>query len=78
MSRAPRASTRKPDVEVSFHGSIILFSLLTPAARTWVNENVCDPLYVGRSLACEPRYATNLAEGMAADGLRLRPCPVLQ
>ena len=54
---------------VTNHGSIILFHLNTPEAKTWVEAHVSEPMYHGYALAVEPRYAEQLAEGMRDDGL---------
>lgn len=60
------------DVSVTNQGSIILFHLLTDAARTWVDEHVSDDAqFFGNGLVVEPRYAQDLADGMAGDGLEI-------
>lgn len=62
------------DVLVHDHGSIFLFSLLTPAAQEWVAENVETESHnwLGGSLAVEHRYAHALAAGMIDAGLNVR------
>lgn len=59
------------DVTIEGHGSIILFHLHTATARDWVDEHVPEPLWFADALACESRFAENLAAGMAEDGLTL-------
>lgn len=62
----------KHDVEVSNHGSVFLFALLTEAARDWVRENVSEEhMMFGSSLAVEPRFALDLANGMKESGLKV-------
>jgi hypothetical protein len=58
------------DIQITNHGSIFLFAPLTNAASDWIDENV-DPgaQWLGGSLAVEPRYASDLANGMADAGL---------
>lgn len=57
------------DVNVVNHGTIFVFDLLTEDARQWVTSNVADPMWMGRSIAVEHRYARPLADGMQSDGL---------
>jgi hypothetical protein len=65
------ASTAE-DVNVTNHGSLLLFALLTNAAKDWVEENVAEPQWFGYHLVCEHRYAADLVAGMRADGLEVR------
>lgn len=61
-----------PDISVSNHGTIFLFAANTEAGREWIHEHVpADATFWAGSLAVEHRYAYDLAEGMAADGLVL-------
>ena len=57
------------DITVQNEGTIFLFHLHSEAAVTWVDNNVPEPLYFGRALAVEHRYALALAIGMLEDGL---------
>ena len=58
------------DVRVTDHGSVVLFHPLTDAARDWLSDNVGDDaMYLGDALACEHRFAGDLADGMVCDGL---------
>jgi hypothetical protein len=60
------------DIEISNQGSIFLFLPITAAGREWIDENVQeDAQFFGNALAVEHRFAGDLAEGMAADGLIL-------
>jgi hypothetical protein len=59
------------DVAVENHGSVFLFRLHTEAAREWVAEHVDEPMFWCGALACEPRCAEGLAEGMLSDGLNV-------
>jgi hypothetical protein len=53
------------------HGSIALFTPMTPEAHRWVEENVqiADWQRMGCSVACEPRCLDQIVEGMQQDGL---------
>jgi hypothetical protein len=45
---------------------------VSQAARDWIAENVSDDAqWFGGALMVEHRYASDLAEGMAGDGLEL-------
>lgn len=59
------------DVLIENHGSVALFTPITPEAHHWVEENVeIEPWQrMGRSIACEPRCLGPLVEGMRDDGL---------
>lgn len=60
------------DVTIEHVGSLMLFHLNTDAARDWVDEYVQDEAeFFGGALVVEPRYASNLANGMADDGLEV-------
>jgi hypothetical protein len=70
---AEEMAERVADVTVENHGSLLLFRLNTDEAREWVDEYVADDAqYFGGALVVEPRYASNLANGMADDGLEVR------
>ena len=60
------------DVEVDDQGSIILFRLVTKAAKTWWSENVSPGQMIGGRYVVEHRYADSVIEGMMADGLNVR------
>ncbi len=63
------------DVFIADHGTIALFTPMTPEAHEWVEEHVqIEPWQrLGASIACEPRYLGHLVEGMQADGLVVEP-----
>ena len=63
--------TSRYDVEFLNHGSIIMVVPVTPAAKAWVEENLAleSWQWLGGGFTCEPRYASELAESMSADGL---------
>ena len=67
------APERRPDVSVADHGSILTFTPRTTAGRRWIDENVSSVIdettWFGGGLVVEPRYAGDLARGMAQDGL---------
>jgi len=59
------------DVLTNNEGTIIALTVLTPAARQWIEEK-CKPepwQWVGDTFAVEPRYAGDIIQGMQADGL---------
>ena len=68
--------SKKPqvDVAVSNHGSVILFAPLTKMAREWIADNVQAEgwQFLGGSLAVEPRFAFELAQGMKGAGLEVK------
>lgn len=58
------------DFIISDHGSIMLLYPYSEAAQDWLDENIGDEAqYHGKSLAIEPRYAGEIARGIANDGL---------
>ena len=59
------------DVLIENHGSVAMFTPMTPDAHRWVEEHVeIEPWQrLGCSVACEPRYLDHLIEGMQEDGL---------
>lgn len=59
-----------PDIKVTNHGTVFLFDPRTDAGAEWIAANVSDDaLWFGGSLAVEPRYARDLAQGMLDAGL---------
>ncbi len=66
-------SSPQPDVVVENHFSLILFRLLSPEAKQWVDDNVTeDAQFFGGALVVEPRYARDLIDGLIADGLAVQ------
>ncbi len=64
------------DVEVQNHGSLFTFTLCTPLAFDWVEENVECEVHMwlsSRIFACEHRWARDLAAGMQDAGLKVEP-----
>jgi hypothetical protein len=60
------------DIQISDHGSIVLFTPMTDNARKWIRRHIPeDAQYFGPSLAVERRYAGDIADGMAEAGLAL-------
>ena len=63
------------DVFVSNEGSLVLFTVETESARTWVGDNVQVEGYQwlgARSFAVDRRYAEDLMTGMVEDGLEVQ------
>ncbi len=56
---------------VTNHGSIVLFTPETATEREWIDEHVQSEgwQWMGQSLTVDTRFAGDLAEGMAADGI---------
>lgn len=62
-----------PDVTLANHGSIVLVTPMTKAAKTWIDANVSDEAqWFGKSLVVEPRYVWNLVKGMQDEGLTVK------
>ena len=59
------------DVLIENHGSVALFTAMTPDAHQWVEKHVhVEPWQrIGCSIACEPRFLDQLVEGMQESGL---------
>lgn len=62
------------DVYVENHGTIFMFTPMTPMAREWVAEKVAlEPWqWMGASFAVDHRYALPLATEMVTQGLVVR------
>lgn len=65
--------TKTPDVRTHNSGSIITFAPMTEAAREWFFSNVqAEPWqWFGGQLCVEPRYASDLIDGLKGDGLEV-------
>lgn len=61
-----RRETPGPDIAVSDHGSIMLFSPKNDSALNWLLDRT-DGTWFGDSLAVEPRFAADLAQGARDD-----------
>lgn len=63
----------KPDVLVDDHGTVFMFTPITRLAHEWVVEHLALDgwQWLGASFAVDHRFARPLADGMAADGLRV-------
>lgn len=60
------------DITITDHGSIILVTPITDQAKAWVDDNVSEESqWFGNSLVVEPRYISNLVDGMSDAGLEL-------
>jgi hypothetical protein len=60
------------DFAVENHGTIILLQPLTRAASEWVEENLsADRLHYAGAVVIEPRYLTDIVDGIRADGLEI-------
>lgn len=61
------------DFTLENHGSIVLLQPHTEAARAWVSEHIPDDAMIwGTSIVVEPRYVSDIVDGIAEDGLEVR------
>ena len=61
------------DFEVSNHGTIFIFTPLTPAAREWVAEFLPqDAQQWAGGVVIEHRYISDVVAGARRDGLEVR------
>ena len=67
---SPTGRTKiEPDFVVEDHGSIFLLRALTPAANSWIEENLSeDRMTFCSAVVIESRYVVDILEGIAADG----------
>ena len=66
-------SPTQPDFFVENHGTIFLLQPLTPAANSWVEENLPeDRMTFGGAVAVEHRYIADIVRGAQNDGLVIR------
>lgn len=70
---APLDGTPFNDVEIQPHGSIVLFVPHTADGEEWIEDNVAqeNQTWICGGLVCEARFASELAVGMARDGILL-------
>ncbi len=62
-----------PDFELSNHGTIFIFTPLTPAARDWVAEFLPeDAQHWAGGVAIEHRDISDVVVGAQRDGLTVR------
>ncbi len=70
---ASSGSSPTPDFLVENHGSIFLLQPLTPAANSWIDENLPeDHLSFAGAAVVEHRYIADIVRGAIADGLEVR------
>jgi hypothetical protein len=61
-----------PDFIVKNHGTIFLLQPLTPAAISWIQENLPeDHMMSGRAVVVDHRYIADIVRGAQADGLEV-------
>ena len=68
-------SSPSPDFVVENHFTIFLLRPLTPAAKSWVQENLPDEsnrMDFAGSVVVEHRYISEIVRGAQADGLVVR------
>jgi hypothetical protein len=67
---ASGSSPTQPDFMVENHGSIFLLQPLSPAANSWIEENLPeDHLTFGGAVVVEHRYIADIVHGAKASGL---------
>lgn len=64
----------RPDLLVSFHGSLCLVTPQSPEALRWLEDSVSQEAtwwgsHERPALVVEPRYIVDLIEGLQAEGL---------
>ena len=65
-------SSPQPDFFVENHGTVFLLRPLTPAANSWVKENLPeDHLTFAGAVVVEHRYIADIVAGAQADGLEV-------
>jgi hypothetical protein len=70
---ASGSSPTKPDFVVENHGTIFLLQPFSPAANSWVEENLPeDRLTFDGAVVVEHRYIADIVRGAQADGLVIR------
>lgn len=62
---------KRIDGYVENHGSIFLFRPVTVRLRRWLERHT-DAMWFGGAVACEARFARDLADGITAAGFSLR------
>ncbi len=59
-----------PDIQINNHGSILIFVPRTETGMEWMNENLpADAMRWAGGIVVEPRYAADIVNGAADDGL---------
>jgi len=63
-----------PDILVENHNSVFLLRPISPAGRTWLQENVIgeETQLFGNAVVCEPRYVADIVFGARGQGLVVR------
>ena len=65
-------SSPQPDFFVENHGTIFLLRPLTPAANSWVKENLPENhLTFGNAVVVEHGYIADIVRGAQANGLEV-------
>ncbi len=60
----------EPDFILSDEGSLFLLQPLTPAAVSWVDDNISqDRMTFGSAIVVEHRYISDIVRGVISDGL---------
>jgi hypothetical protein len=66
-------SSPTPDFMVENHGTIFLLQALTPAANSWIEENLPeDRRTFGSAVVVEHRYIADIVRHAITDGLVVR------
>lgn len=63
---------KSADIRLTQHGTIDIIGCLSREAFEFMVEHTAaDALWLGRSLAVEPRYAANIMAALAAEGFEI-------
>lgn len=59
------------DLRISNHGSLCLIHPLNHVGQLWLDDNVIndETQFMGKAVACEPRYVEAIRDGADRDGL---------
>jgi hypothetical protein len=70
---ASGSSPTQPDFFVENHGTIFLLQPLSPAANSWIEENLPeDRMTFGGAVVVEHKYISDIVRGAQNDGLVIR------
>lgn len=59
-----------PDFRLDDHGSVVVLTLMSSAAKDWREAHLPDDAMTwGTGVAIEPRYVPDIPSGIAEDGL---------
>jgi hypothetical protein len=76
--KAKSKKVKSADFQFVNGGSVCLLIPVNGDARRWLDENIGeDAIYLGRGLAIERRFVSQIVDGIVADGFRVADDPAL-